>query len=82
MFLCGSSTPCSVAAACWLLQALTVLWLFIVGGPAVLKMGFGYLFGQQKRVVQGGFDTGVLEYHVIAAKKPIVQSPEGARVED
>lgn len=58
-----------------------MLWLFIVGGPAVLKMGFGYLFGQQKRVVQGGFDSGVLEYHVIVAKKPVSQSPQGAHLE-
>jgi hypothetical protein len=51
-------------------QAFRAAWLFLTGGPAVLKMAAGYMLGQQKAVVQGGLDSGVLEYHVIVAKKP------------
>eukprot|EP00882_Tetradesmus_deserticola_P008045 GHRQ01008474.1.p1 GENE.GHRQ01008474.1~~GHRQ01008474.1.p1 ORF type:complete len:317 (+),score=92.04 GHRQ01008474.1:111-1061(+) len=51
-------------------RAVRTGWLLLTGGPAVLKMAVGYLLGQQKAVVQGGLDSGVLEYHVIVAKKP------------
>lgn len=51
-------------------RAFHTLWLFLTGGPAVLKMAAGYMLGYQKAVVQGGLDSGVLEYHVIVAKKP------------
>ncbi|KAF8058848.1 RRP44A [Scenedesmus sp. PABB004] len=52
------------------------LWLFLVGGRAVLGMGLGYLLGSQKRVVQGGLDSGALEYHRSVAP---LRSKETAR---
>jgi hypothetical protein len=61
---------CLPAACSAYPQAFHTLWLFLTGGPAVLKMAAGYMLGQQKAVVQGGLDSGVLEYHVIVAKKP------------
>eukprot|EP00879_Flechtneria_rotunda_P011857 GHRR01012386.1.p1 GENE.GHRR01012386.1~~GHRR01012386.1.p1 ORF type:complete len:174 (+),score=50.15 GHRR01012386.1:783-1304(+) len=55
-----------------LIRTLYVVWFFVTGGQSVLNMTKGYLLGEQKRVVQGGLDSGVLEYHVIVAKKPAV----------
>lgn len=68
-----------VAVMLIILQGLTVLWLFLIGGMEVLKMALGYLFGKQKRAVQGGFDNGDLEYHVIVAKKPAVAAKDVAQ---
>jgi hypothetical protein len=34
-------------------------------------MSWGYITGVQRRVVQGGLDSGALEYRIIVAKKPI-----------
>eukprot|EP00878_Enallax_costatus_P004014 GHUV01004237.1.p1 GENE.GHUV01004237.1~~GHUV01004237.1.p1 ORF type:complete len:324 (+),score=96.62 GHUV01004237.1:213-1184(+) len=63
------------------IRGLTCLWLLLTGGTAVLKMTYGYLSGQQKRVVQGGLDSRVLEYHVIVAKKPLAAAaPLGAEL--
>jgi hypothetical protein len=50
---------------------LTCLWLMLTGGLAVLSMATSFLLGKQKRVVQGGLDNGMLEYHVIVARKPM-----------
>eukprot|EP00775_Hariotina_reticulata_P011945 gene11945-12088_t len=55
------------------LRMLACLWLMLTGGLAVLSMATTFLLGRQKRVVQGGLDNGMLEYHVIVARKPMAE---------
>jgi hypothetical protein len=49
---------------------LRAVWLVLTGGWGALRMTLLFLSGQQHRVVQGGLESGVLSYHVLAAEKP------------
>lgn len=64
--------PCSVSCCFWGVawQSLRIGWLTATGGWKVFEMAWSLMSGSMSNCVQGGLDSGDLEYHVIVAKKP------------